>query len=133
MAQLKHVEYLDIDGSGIKTEVAVLKREENGDVYYINLEQLAPIDLSRIKKIIMSQHADKYDLYELMAMNKLSNGINALDFFHTNFAKVLRANGTSGTFAKNRRSINDVSINRDQDKVIGSEFTNPGEAELEIR
>ena len=44
-----------------------------------------------------SQHADKYPLWELLSQSKLENGMNALDFFHSNLIKVKRGTGTTST------------------------------------
>ena len=123
---MNHVELIDIDDSGLLREVAVVKRDENdGTLHYIVIDSLAPIDKGRLKKIIMSPHADKYPLWELMSQSSLSNGMNALDFFHYNFIKVKRPMGAKGSST----SIKDAQIG--DSKMIGSEFVNPAEASLD--
>lgn len=124
--KMHHIEMLDIDNSGILTEVAIVKREDDGTVFYINTETLAPIDKARLKKIVTSQHADKYPLWDLMSQGKLSNGMNALDFFHYNFVKCKRAPGS--TMASSGLSTVNSNIT---DKMVGSDFVDPETAELD--
>lgn len=95
--KLNHIEYIDVDGDGILEEVAVVKRSEDGTVHYIDIAPLHAIEKARLKRIVTSQHADKYPLWELLAQSKLENGMNALDFFHTNLIKVKRGTGTTST------------------------------------
>lgn len=123
---MNHVELIDIDDSGLLREVAVVKRDDSdGTLHYILIDSLAPIDKGRLKKIIMSPHSDKYPLWELMSQSSLSNGMNALDFFHYNFIKVKRPMGAKSS----SMSIKDANIQ--DDKIIGSEFVNPAEASLD--
>lgn len=127
-AKLHHVELLDIDNSGIMTEVAIVKREEDGSVFYINTEVLHPIDKARLKKVVTSQHADKYTLWELLSQARLSNGMNALDYFHYNFVKCKRAPGSKMTTS----GLSGISGSDmvSSDKMIGSEFSDPTSAEF---
>jgi hypothetical protein len=91
---LRHVFLIDWDDAGIFKEVAVVKEDEgDGTIYGILVDTLHPIDQSRLKKIVTSQHADKYPLWELMSQMTLKNGYNALDFFHANYVKVKRPRG----------------------------------------
>ena len=90
---LPHIFLCDVDDSGLLREILVVKQFKDGSMYYIDIDPLHQIDKVRIKKIVKSQHADKYAAWELMAMNKLSNGMNALDFFHSNCVKVKRPKG----------------------------------------
>lgn len=127
--KLYHIEMLDIDQSGIMTEVAVVKKDEDGSVFYINTETLHPIDKARLKKIVTSQHADKYPLWELLSQARLSNGMNALDYFHYNFVKCKRAPGAripTGGMA-GISGLGELA----GDKMIGSETTDPFRAELD--
>jgi hypothetical protein len=97
-ATLNHIEYIDVNGDGILEEVAVVKREEDtGTIHYVDIAPLDLIDKARLKRIVTSQHADKYPLWELMSQTKLENGMNALDFFHLNLVKVKRGAGTTST------------------------------------
>jgi len=122
--KLNHVEYIDVDGDGVLEEVAVVKRSEDGTVHYINIAPLDPIDKARLKRIVTSQHADKYPLWELLAQSKLENGMNALDFFHSNLIKVKRGSGTTSTqFGGGLAQAGKL-----ESKMPGAEFSNPASA-----
>lgn len=131
MAQQKlhHISQIDVDDSGILTEVAIVKKDEDGSIFYINTEVLHPIDKARLKKIVISQHADKYSLWELLSQARLSNGMNALDYFHYNFVKCKRAPGSKMT-SSGLSGINGASLNT-SDNMIGSDFTDPFSAEID--
>lgn len=126
--KLYHIEQLDTDETGLLREVAVLKREEDGTIHYIDIETLHPLDKSRLKKIVSSQHADKYPLWELMSQARLSNGINALDFFHNNFVKVKRAPGSRAPGS----SLADAQIISEKSSVTEG-FTDPSKAMVDVR
>jgi hypothetical protein len=124
--KLHHIEYIDVDGDGVKEEIAIVKRSTDGTIHYINIAPLDPIDKARLKRIVTSQHADKYPLWELLAQTKLENGMNALDFFHSNLIKVKRGTGTTSTqFGGGLATAPQINQN-----MPGSEFTNPAEAIL---
>ena len=124
---IPHVFVVDIDDSGLLKEIAIVKEEEDGTIYYIDIDTLHGIDKARLKKIVTSIHADKYPLWELLSQARLSNGINALDFFHYNCVKVKRPKGAragSGSLASFGGVISD--------QLVGTEFgTNPSEAEIQ--
>jgi len=124
--QLQHVFLVDIDDSGLFKEVAIVKEEQDGTIYYIDIDSLHAIDKARLKRVVTGVHADKYKLWELLAQAKLSNGMNALDFFHYNCVKVKRPKGaraSTGSLATFGGVISD--------QMVGTEFgTNPSEAEL---
>lgn len=121
--KLHHIEQLDIDETGLLQEVAIVKREEDGTVHFIQVDSLHPLDKSRLKKIVTSQHADKYPLWELMSQAKLSNGMNALDFFHYNFVKVKRAPGS----IRPGSSLADAPLIAEKSNVSEG-FTDPSKA-----
>ena len=123
--KMHHIEQLDIDDSGLLREVAVVKREDDGSIHYILIEQLHPLDKSRLKKIVTSQHADKYPLWELMSQVKLSNGMNALDFYHYNFVKVKRAPGSKAP----GQGLADAQIIVEKSSVTEG-FTDPTKATI---
>lgn len=123
---LPHIFLCDVDDSGLLKEVMVVKKFADGSVYYIEIDPLHAIDKGRIKKIVSSQHADKYEAWELLSQAKLSNGMNALDFFHSNNVKVKRPKGARAT-TKGLESFAAYGT----DKVIGSEFVNPAEVNLD--
>ena len=123
---LPHIFLCDVDDSGLLKEIAVVKRFKDGSIYYLEIDALHAIDKSRIKKIVTSQHADKYELWELMSQSRLSNGMNALDFFHSNNVKAKRPKGARASSG----GLEEVPA-YGTDKMIGSEFVNPAEATLD--
>ena len=126
---MHHIYECDIDDSGLLRQIALLKKFKDGSICYIDVAPLHDIDKRRIKKIITSQHADKYELWELMSQSKLNNGMNALDFFHTNFAKVKRPLGAKASGpADTLESVSGAGVS---DTMIGSNFVNPAEATLD--
>ena len=123
---LPHIFLCDIDDSGLLKEVAVVKKLKDGSIFYIDIDPLHQIDKARLKKIVSSQHADKYELWDLMSQSRLSNGMNALDFFHSNYVKVKRPKGARASVGGLETVGSNVS-----DNIIGSEFANPAEATLD--
>jgi len=97
MAQMQasnhpHIFFIDLDDNGILQECAVLKTFPNGDLSYIPISGLDTIDKGRLLKIVKGQHADKFELFELMKGTTLLNGMNALTYFHQ-LTKVLTTSG----------------------------------------
>ena len=123
---LPHIFLCDVDDAGLLKEIMVVKKFKDGSMYYIEIDPLHNIDKGRIKKIVSSQHADKYEAWELLSQARLSNGMNALDFFHTNNVKVKRPRGARSNGA-GLESIQAYG----NDKMVGSDFTNPAEAHLD--
>ena len=122
---MPHIFLCDVDDTGLLKQIAVLKRYKDGSISYIDIGTLHDIDKSRLKRVIMSVHADKYELFELMSQGQLSNGMNTLDFFHTNFAKVKRPRGANATIG----GLETVDAARG-DGTIGSGFSDPSSATL---
>ena len=125
---LHHIFLCDVDDSGLLKEIALVKKFKDGSIYYIEVDSLHNIDKSRLKKIVTSTHADKYELWELLSQSKLSNGMNALDFFHSNNVKAKRPKGAR---AQSSGGLETIDAYATPDKVIGSEFANPAEATLD--
>ena len=123
---LPHIFLCDVDDSGLLKEVMLVKKFKDGSIYYIEIDPLHSIDKGRIKKIVSSQHADKYEAWELLSQSKLSNGMNALDFFHSNNVKVKRPKGARASTG----GLDSVQA-YSSDNMIGSEFVNPAEATLD--
>lgn len=124
--KISHVFLVDIDDSGLLKEVAVVKEDSDGTMYYIDIDSLHAIDKARLKKIVTSIHADKYPLWELLSQARLSNGMNALDFFHFNCVKVKRPKGARAAAGSLESFQGAIS-----DNLVGTEFgTNPSEAEI---
>lgn len=81
--QLPHVRNLDIKNDGIEQEVVVMKEDPyNGDLYIIPTVDMDKVDRERIIKILSHRDATRLPLYEVMALEYLGNGMNALEFFH---------------------------------------------------
>ncbi len=120
--QQNHIEYQDIDGTGVLKEVAIVKRWDDGGFSYIETGILDQIDRGRLKAVLMSPHADKYELWELLSMSKINNGMNALDYFHQLTKKKNVKGGKERVIGGSIRDAAPVS-----DKMVGSEFTNPDE------
>ena len=123
---LPHIFRVDVDDSGLLQEVAIVKEETDGTIYYIPIAPLHQIDKQRLKKIVTSVHADKYPLWELLSQATLSNGMNALDFFHYNCVKTKRPKGALASHDTLASVGGKIS-----DKMIGSDFANPAEASLD--
>jgi hypothetical protein len=122
---LQHVFLIDWNDDGIMQEIAVVQELTDGTIRGIQIDKLHPIDKARLKKFVTSKHADKYELWQLLADGRLNNGMNALDFFHTNYIKVKRPKGAivGGGLAS-------VQVEA-TDKIIGSEFSDPTKAEID--
>ena len=80
--QFHHVEWMDLEGQGVLTECAIMKKTENGDIYFFALNNLDAIDKQRLFNILTNRNAHMYELWDLMSQVTLGNGINALTYFH---------------------------------------------------
>jgi hypothetical protein len=118
---MEHVFLIDWDDTGVLKEIALVKETPDGTMYGIDIDRLHTIDKSRLKKVLVSKHADKYPLWELLASSRLSNGMNALDFFHFNYVKVKRPRG-----AAQGGSLSGINVA--SDAMIGAGFSNPANA-----
>ena len=117
---IKHVFLMDWNDDGLFKEIAVVMEDpRDGTIYGIEVDKLHPIDKGRLKKFLVSIHADKYALWELLSQGKLNNGVNPLDFFHMNYVKVKRPRGA--VLGGGLASVEVYSA----DKQIGSEFSDP--------
>lgn len=81
MGRYPHIGWVDLEGNGIQTEVAVMQNNEKG-LFFIQLNFLDSIDKQRIIRIISSRNNGNLPLWDLMSQITLGNGANALDFFH---------------------------------------------------
>lgn len=120
--ELAHTFLIDWNDDGLLKEIVVVMETPDGSIYGVEVDRLHPIDKSRLKKFLVSVHADKYALWELLAEGRLNNGMNALEFFHINYVKVKRPRGAvlGGGLAT-------VEV-YGSDKVIGSDFSDPAGA-----
>lgn len=121
---LGHVFLIDWNDDGILKEIAVVMEAPDGTIYGIEVDKLHPIDKGRLKKFLVSVHADKYPLWELLSQGQLNNGLNPLDFFHMNYVKIKRPRGAilGGGLAS-------VEVYAD-DAQIGSKFSDPRGAQV---
>ena len=91
--QYPHIAAVDLYGKQIATEIAVMAIDQrNGDLYFIRLDHLDPIDIKRLGQIIRTRDSARYTLWDLMSQKPLPNGMNALEFFHQ-FVKVRTISG----------------------------------------
>lgn len=117
---LNHIWLIDWLDDGLFKEIAVVMEDpRDGTIYGIEIDKLHPLDKGRLKKFIVSIHADKYPLWELLSQGKLNNGVNPLDFFHQNYVKVKRPKGA--VLGGGLASIEVYQA----DRQIGSEFSDP--------
>lgn len=123
---LPHIYLCDIDDSGLLKEIMLVKKFKDGSIYYIEIDPLHQIDKSRIKKIVSQPLADKQEGWEVLSNSKLSNGMNALDFFHSNNVRVKRPKGARATTG----GLETIKA-YESDKMVGSDFVNPAEATLD--
>lgn len=124
---IPHIFLIDIDDSGMLRECAVLNEFGDGSIAYIVVDTLHAIDKARLKKVVLSQHSDKYPLFELLSQAKFSNGLNGLDYMHSNFVKIKRPRGAS----LSTKSILSTGGFKDAG-MIGADFTNPAEASVDL-
>lgn len=104
-SRYRFIEWLDIDGTGVLTECAVMKRFPNGDAYYFTLDSLDSIDKQRLKTILVNRNTALYDeLWKVMEQNVLGNGVNALIYFNQ-LVKQLTPSGQILPFGTNRHSV----------------------------
>ena len=130
---LNHIYFFDVTGDGRLREVAVVRAVKNPDgtvrsVYYIDVALMDQVDKGRMKGIITSRHADKYELWDLLSQNTLNNGKNALDYFHQ-MVKVEHGRGAVNTSMGG--GLGGVAVESSQ--MIGSEFTDPTSASIETQ
>jgi hypothetical protein len=123
---LPHIFLIDWDDTGILREVAVVAEFADGTINGILVDTLHQIDKARLKKVISSIHANKYALWELMSQARLSNGLNCLDYMHKNFIRQKRPKGAR----MHQDSLSSLNV-RISDNLIGSEFANPAEVNLD--
>lgn len=86
-----HTGWVDLEGKGVLSEVAVVKNSGEG-LYYIKLQQLDAIDMNRLFRILTNRNSHLYELWDLMSNVTLGNGANALEYFHQ-YVKVITPSG----------------------------------------
>ena len=130
---MQHIFYFDAVGDGRLKEVAVVKMDRAKDgtvlsIYYIDVSLLDNIDKGRLKTIVTSRHADKYELWDLLSQSTLSNGKNALDYFHQ-LTKVEHGQGAVVTGF----SSGLAGVAAQGESIVGSEFSDPTSAALDTQ
>lgn len=91
--QFPHIAAADLFGKNVANEIAVVAIDNrNGDLYFIRLDQLDPIDIKRLRNVILSRDSARYPLWDLLSQKTLQNGMNALEFFQQ-FVKVRTVGG----------------------------------------
>lgn len=128
---MNHIVYFDIADDGRYREVALVKMDKNKDntvrsIYYIDVALLDNIDKGRLKSIVTNQHANKYELWDLLAQNTLSNGKNGLDYFHQ-LTRVVHGAGAVNTAFEGGIA----SARPEGNTMVGSEFSPPDSASLD--
>ena len=88
-----HVRWVDLTENGTLTEVAIVREDENGNIYFFELNKLDQIDRQRFFNIITKRHAPQFPLWDLLSQHTLGNGMNALDYFHQ-LVKIQTASGS---------------------------------------
>lgn len=121
---LKHVFHIDVNDNGQFREVAVVKEWPNGSLSYIDVGLIDQVDRGRLKKVLTGGHADKYPLWELLSMERLSNGKNGLDYFHQ-MVRTKKAPGHVDNLMTGGGSLFDPGVRAEGGAVIGSGFTDP--------
>lgn len=111
-----HIEWLDLNQNGVLVECAIMKREQNGDVYFFPLASLDAIDRNRLFKVVNNRNAHMYELWDLMGQITLNNGENALKYFQQ-LVKVRTSSGVIVNVAKGRHGMPQVQIPPETPKV----------------
>lgn len=117
---LPNVYLIDWNNDGLLKEIAVVLEAPDGSIYGMEIDKMHRIDKIRLKKFLVSIHADKYPLWDLLSQGTLNNGMSALEFFHNNYVKVKRPRGAilgSGLATLEVRGSSSESL-------IGTSFTN---------
>ena len=78
----RHIEWIELHGDAVLHECAVMRRDGQGNILYLEINNLDDVDKRRLVDILMSRNADKMELWELCEQKTLGNGQNALKYFH---------------------------------------------------
>lgn len=89
---LPHIEWIDLRQNGVLVECAVMKRDRNGNIYFIQTNVLDNTDRRRLGRILSNRNAKQFALWDLMSNITLNNGVNALEYFHQ-LVKVITPSG----------------------------------------
>lgn len=89
---LPHIKWIDLKNDGVLIECAVMKEDDFGNIYFIQVNQLDAIDRRRLARVLQNRNAQNFELWDLMSNITLNNGINALTYFHQ-LVKVITPTG----------------------------------------
>lgn len=122
---LNHIYHFDANGDDRWREVALVKlvKDSKGfivEVRWIDVALLDNIDKGRLKSLVSSVHANKYELWELMDMTITTNGLNALSYFHQ-LVKITQGPGATNTTMGGGLA----GIALEGGAMVGSQFTDP--------
>jgi len=131
--QVNHTEWIDLKGNGIMVECAVLKEDDFGNTYFIEIPNLDGIDKNRLARIVSSRNAHSFPLWDVMSQVTLNNGMNALAYFHQ-LVKIITQDGVvmnprSGTIGVGTVNTNSAAemksmeLNRTVESVPSSKDT----------
>lgn len=81
-SKYNHIYWADLNNNGTQQEIAVVAKDEIGNVWYIPLNAMDLTDKRRMFKLVTDRQAMILPLYEVMANTMLGNGVNALTYFH---------------------------------------------------
>ena len=128
---MNHVYHFDVNGDDRYREVAVVKliKDQKGaitEIRYIDIALLDTIDKSRLKSLITSVHANKYELWELMDMTTSSNGLNSLTYFHQ-MVKIVQGAGSTNSGLGGSL----LNVVPERDSMPGTGFTDPTSGSLD--
>lgn len=93
---LPHIKWIDLQGNGTLVECAVMNEDAQGNISYIQVNNLDAVDRRRLLKIITSRNATQFPLWDLLSNITLNNGVNALTYFHQ-LVRVISQNGVVST------------------------------------
>jgi hypothetical protein len=109
-SRYRFIEWLDLDNTGLLSECAILKKFDNGDVFFIPLSALDVIDKQRLKAILVDRTAQLYDeLWKVLEQKTLGNGMNALLYFNQ-LAKQLTPSGQILPFGSNKQTATRIQM-----------------------
>lgn len=89
---LPHIKWIELYGDNVVHECAVMKEDANGNITFIEINNLDEFDKRRLVDILLTRNAGSLPLYEIMGNITLRNGINALEYFHQ-LVKIITPSG----------------------------------------
>lgn len=79
---IPHVFRIDLDGSGLAHECAIVHQDTFGNIYFLKISELDSVDRLRIGKVLQNRFINDLPLWDVMSQTTLKNGVNALTYFH---------------------------------------------------